>query len=180
MYTYMHKHRHTDTHTNAHTHTKLCTYMTLICSGPHTPSSTEGVTTPQYPCLRLVAAIQSTWRTGGLCHCGPKTVKWGLEHDACRLRYICTKQMQKTNVAHMFDSREVLCSSSSLNYKQNSLVSLWEDWEKDELPPSLDINLSVCGSAKETCFTSVCHLTAFQWQTFILGTNFFVNLCQEF
>jgi len=117
-------HTDTQTHTQMHTHTKLCTYMTLICSGPHTPSSTEGVTTPQYPCLRLVAAIQSTWRTGGLCHCGPKTVKWGLEHDAYRLRYICTKQMQKTNVAHMFDSREVLCSSSSLNYKQNSSVSL--------------------------------------------------------
>ena len=128
IHIHVHVHTHTQTHRHTHKcthmHTKLCTYMTLICSGPHTPSSTEGVTTPQYPCLRLVAAIQSTWRTGGLCHCGPKTVKWGLEHDAYRLRYICTKQMQKTNVAHMFDSREVLCSSSSLNYKQNSSVSL--------------------------------------------------------
>ena len=58
------------THTYTYTPHTLFTYMTLICSGPHTPCSTEGVTTLQYSSLCLVAAIQSTWGTGGLGHCG--------------------------------------------------------------------------------------------------------------
>ena len=37
----------------------------------------------------------------------------------------------KVNVAHMFDSREVLCSSRNLSYKQSSSVGLEENWKNE-------------------------------------------------